>query len=206
MVVGEGIAFERAVAARGLVEHRDMRMDVALVDQPGQHLRRAVSGVGGQPLGPDAEAALHPRDHALARAYLGLAHRGARFHVHDDGVVEIDEVVGRVGVEGRPAMRAGPARCWIGRCQILGHYRCRGAERGIVENGEILAHRTAASVRCQALAARAAGLAVGIGADQAGVDREPFAAHQPLVHASRDRRLEQPAQQVAVAEAPVLVL
>lgn len=49
-----------------------------------------------QPPGPDAEAILHPRDHALARGHLGLAHRGARFHVHDDGVVEIDEVVGRI--------------------------------------------------------------------------------------------------------------
>lgn len=82
MVVSEGIALERAVAARGLVEHWDARLDVAFVDQPGEHPRRAVGGVGCQPLGPDAEAFLHPRDHALARGHLGLAHGGARFDVH----------------------------------------------------------------------------------------------------------------------------
>ncbi len=62
-------------------------------------------------------------------------------------------------------------------------------------------HRPVPSPRC-----RAAGLAIGVGADQAGVDRKPFATYQPLGHASRDRRFEQRAQQVAIAEAPVAVL
>ena len=181
MVIGEGIALERAVAAGGFVEHRDVRLNVTLVDQPGQHLRRTVGGVGCEPLGPDTEAVLHPRDHALARGHLGLAHRGARFHVHDDGVVEIDEVVGRVGVEGRPAMRAGPARCRIGRRQILRHHRCRCIRCAVVEKGQILAHRTAISVQRHAVAARPADLTMGVRADQAGVDREPFAAPQPYI-------------------------
>jgi hypothetical protein len=45
-----------------------------------------------------------------------------------------------------------------------------------------------------------------IGADQARIDREAFAADQSLGHAARDGHLEQLAQQIAVAEAPVSVL
>jgi hypothetical protein len=103
-------------------------------------------------------------------------------------------------------MRAGPARCRIGRRQILRHHRRRGAERGIVENGQILAYRTAVGGRRHAIAARTAGLTIGISADQTGVDRKPFATHQPLGHAARDRCLEQAPQQVAVAEPSVPVL
>jgi hypothetical protein len=49
-------------------------------------------------------------------------------------------------------------------------------------------------------------LAVGVSLDHAGVHRKTLAAHQPLGHAARDRRLEQLAQQIAVAKAPVPVL
>ena len=45
-----------------------------------------------------------------------------------------------------------------------------------------------------------------IGADQARIDREAFAADQPLGHAARDGHFEQLAQQVAVAEAAMPVL
>jgi len=47
---------------------------------------------------------------------------------------------------------------------------------------------------------------VDIGTDQAGIDREPFATHQPFGHATLDGHLEQLAQQVAVAEAAVAIL
>ena len=49
-------------------------------------------------------------------------------------------------------------------------------------------------------------LAVHIGLDQAGIDREALAADQPLGDAARHGRLEQLAQQIAVAEAAVPVL
>ena len=84
----------------GFVEHRDVRLDPALMDQPGQLLGRAVGGVGGQPLGLEAEAVLRPLDHALALRHLGLADGGGRLDIDDDGVFEVDQVVGRVGEEG----------------------------------------------------------------------------------------------------------
>jgi hypothetical protein len=48
--------------------------------------------------------------------------------------------------------------------------------------------------------------AVGIGPDHACINSERFAADQPCRHARRDRRLEQLAKDVAVAEAPVPIL
>jgi hypothetical protein len=50
MVVGEVLAREGAVGALGFVEHRDVRLDPALMDQPVQHLGRAIAGVGNQAL------------------------------------------------------------------------------------------------------------------------------------------------------------
>ena len=38
VIVGEVLARERAVGARRLVEHRDVRLDPVLVDEPAQHL------------------------------------------------------------------------------------------------------------------------------------------------------------------------
>jgi hypothetical protein len=44
-------------------------------------------------------------------------------------------------------------------------------------------------------------LLVRVSPDQAGIDREAFAAHEPLLDAAPDGRLEQLTQKVAVAEA-----
>lgn len=49
-------------------------------------------------------------------------------------------------------------------------------------------------------------LPAGIGPDQVGIDGEAFAADQLLGDAARHRRLEQAAQQVAVAKPAVPVL
>src|SRR3546814_7439481 len=64
----------------------------------------------------------------------------------------------------------------------------------------------AGGLRRQPFAARHRALAVRIRLDHAGVDREAFAADQPLGHAALDGRLEQLTQKVAVAEAAVPVL
>ena len=47
VVIGEVGAAEGAVAALGFVEHRDMRLDPALMHQPGEVLGRAIGAVGG---------------------------------------------------------------------------------------------------------------------------------------------------------------
>lgn len=61
-------------------------------------------------------------------------------------------------------------------------------------------------LRRQPILAGHAVLAIGIGLDQAGVDRKSLATDQPFRHAASNRRLEDLAQQIAVAEATVPVL
>src|SRR5258706_16215424 len=52
VVVGEVVAREGAVAALGVVEHRNVRCDPLFMYQPSKVLGRTVCGVGRQPLGP----------------------------------------------------------------------------------------------------------------------------------------------------------
>jgi hypothetical protein len=46
MVIDEVGALEAAIVAGRLVEHRDMRLDALVLDQPGQVGRRAIGRVG----------------------------------------------------------------------------------------------------------------------------------------------------------------
>ncbi len=63
----------------------------------------------------------------------------------------------------------------------------------------------ASSGACHSLPGTQA-LPVGIGLDQAGIDREAIAADQPFGHAALDHRLEHLTQQIAIAEAAMPVL
>jgi hypothetical protein len=74
------------------------------------------------------------------------------------------------------AVRARPARRWVGRRDKLRHDRHCPAERGVVEYGEILAHRMVGRFGRKAIAARHSALAVGVCLDHAGVDDEAIAA------------------------------
>lgn len=56
-------------------------------------------------------------------------------------------------------------------------------------------------LRRQPVLAGHANLAIGVGPDQAGIDREAFAADGPFRDAAPNRRLEQFAQEITVAEA-----
>src|SRR5712672_3960990 len=51
VVVGKVVAREGAVAALGFVETRDVLLDPAIMDEPVQHLGRAVGGIADQTLG-----------------------------------------------------------------------------------------------------------------------------------------------------------
>ena len=109
VIVDEVVAREGSVLARGLLEVRDVRLDRAFMHQPGQYLGRTVAGVGSQALGLDAKPLRGAHDHGLGCRHLGLAYGGRGLHVHDDGVLEVDEVVVAVGVAGRTAGSGCPA-------------------------------------------------------------------------------------------------
>ena len=176
----------------------------------------AVGGVADQTIGLHAEALLDPLDHRLGRFDLLRSMRWRGLDVHDDPGLQIDQVVGRVGVERRPARCGGPARRGIGQRDVLARRRWLRwlvvvvARRvGLFERIQVLAHGAARSsvlAPVGGLGPRNTARAVGVGLDDAGVDREAFAADQAFAHAATQHALEYMPQGVALAEAAVPVL
>lgn len=133
MVVGEVGAAEGAVAALGFVEHRDMRLDPTLMDQPGEVLDRAMGAVGGEPRGPEAKALLRSVEHGAGRADLGLPDGATGLEIDDDGVIEIDQIVGGVADEQHPVHQfridRGPSRLAVEGTQMRGYTRDQRRDR-----------------------------------------------------------------------------
>ena len=127
-----------AVGAVGLVEHRNVRRDPALLDQPGEVLGRAIGAVGNQALRLEAEALGGPIEHSARGADFGLADGAARFDIEDDRVVGIDQVVGGIGEEGMALVGAGPLSGWVRSRDELRRDRARCAKGGLVESGKVL--------------------------------------------------------------------
>ena len=67
MVISERLAREGAVVVGRLVEHAHMRRDAMLINQPAEHLGRAVSAVADKAAGIEIEAINGPLDHPLCR-------------------------------------------------------------------------------------------------------------------------------------------
>lgn len=108
-IVDEVGALEAAIVAGGLVEHRDVPLDTFFVDRPSQVRRGAIGGVRNEPLGPDVEALLRSLDHSALSGHFGLPHRGRRLDIDGHRVIEVDQIVGAVGIKGRLARRRVPA-------------------------------------------------------------------------------------------------
>jgi len=175
VVVGEIVAREATVSALGFVEHWDMRLDTAIVHEPVQHLGRAIGAVADQALGIQVEVLQRALDHALCRQHLGLADRRRRLDIDNDRMVGIDEIVGRIGEEGWPAVSGCPSCCRIGRRDELGRHLACCTERRIIEDGEIFRDGASRRFRRQTRGAFDAVAVAGVGLDQAGVDSKPFA-------------------------------
>jgi hypothetical protein len=75
---------------------------------------------------------------------------------------------------------------------MRGGHRARGAERGVIQDGEIFSDRTAACLRRQTGSTFDRGAVAGIGLDQAGIDGEAFAADKAFVDTALQHSLEQP--------------
>jgi hypothetical protein len=93
LIVGEVFARERPIVAGRLVEHRNLRLDRALVDQPPQHLGCPVGTVGGQALGTEPEAIFGALNHCACCTDLGLPDSSRRLDIDDDRGLQVDQVV-----------------------------------------------------------------------------------------------------------------
>jgi hypothetical protein len=95
-------------------------------------------------------------------------------------MVDIDQLVGRISEEGRPAVRRGPSCRRIARRDELGRHLTRRAKRCIVEHGEIFLDCTPGRIRWQTRGPFNAGAVASVGLDQTGIDGKAFAADQPF--------------------------
>ena len=130
-----------------------------------------------------------------------MADRRRRLDIDDDRVIDIDQVIGRIGEERWSAVRRGPSRRRIAWCDELRCDLARRAERGVVENREIFLDSAAGRRWWQTRRTLDAVSVAGIGLDQTGINGEAFTADQALIDAPLQDRLEQAPQQIAVAEA-----
>jgi hypothetical protein len=93
VIVGEVVAREGAVLARRFVEHGYMRLNAVLVDQPAEHLGRAVGAIAHEPGGIEAEAIHRALNHALGGQNVGLLDGHGGLYIDDDRMLDIDQVI-----------------------------------------------------------------------------------------------------------------
>jgi len=127
----------------------------------------------------------------------------------DDAGLHIDQVVVSVGEERGALHRTGPLGGRIGRRDELRRDLCRGAEGRIVECRQILLHGVARRGGIALFAPLGTGYRpalVGVGLDKARIDGKALAADEPGGDARQYDTLEDVAQHVAIAEAPMPVL
>src|SRR4029077_990299 len=91
-IISKVAARKGAIISLRLVDNRNMRCDVFLLDQPVQHRSCPVSGIPDKPSGLEAETLLCSLDHGPCRADLGTG----GFDIKDDAELHVDEIV--VGV------------------------------------------------------------------------------------------------------------
>jgi hypothetical protein len=101
-----------------------VRRDALVLDHPTEHRRGAVGGVAHQAIDLQSEALLDTFDHGPGRLALWAPMRRRGLHVHDDPGLQVDQVVGGVGVERRSVRRSGPTRRWIGQGDVPARLGC----------------------------------------------------------------------------------
>src|SRR6201993_4330112 len=183
-----------------------MRLDASFVNQPAQHVGRAIGAITEEPGRMKSEVLCCSLDHALGGENLRLPDRRCRLNIDNDRILNIDQIVRGVSEERLSAMGAGPACCWISRKDELGNDLGRGPKGRIIQHGQILLDGTAHGLWGQPLLALDAVLPVRVRLDQAGINRKAFSANQPLVDTATQDHLEQTSQQITITEATMTVL
>ncbi|MNQ88448.1 hypothetical protein D3C85_1037080 [compost metagenome] len=208
---------QAAVLAGRLVPHGHMRFDLLVFNHPTKQRCSAVRRITHKPSRLDVEALFDPIDHGSGGVDLRCAMRRRGLHVHDDAGRQIDQIVGRVRVEGRTTRCCGPLRSRVGRRDVPGwclrvvrHLgRTVGNRISGVQRFEVLTHRTAALgalAPLRNLGGRNIARAVRVGLDDAGIDGKSLPLHQSFGHAAVQHRLEDESKCIALAKAAMPVL
>jgi len=177
-----------------------------LINQPAEHLGRTIGAVADDLGRAEIEAGGRALDHAFGGQNFSLPDRCGCLDVDNDRVLKVDQIIGRVGKEGLPAMGTGPARRRIGWRDELGRDLGRSAKGGIVEHSQVLFDCPTGSFRWQPLLTFDPLLPVGVRLDQAGIDGKGFATNQTFSDAAPQDCLKDVPQQIALAETAVPVL
>src|SRR6202008_3866396 len=202
-VEGEVTPAPRAIFAPRLVDHRNLRRDSLLIDNPIERLGGAIGRIGGKVVRLESEALLSPFDHRLRRTNLSLTNGSGSLDINDDAELDINEIIIGIGKECWPAPRAGPLRGRIGRRHELRCHIARRTECRIVKGRQILP-RGAARGRSKAcllpFGARDRALLVGISDNQARINRKALTADQAGCNTGFNDTLENPAEHIALTE------
>ena len=170
-----------------------------------QSLGRAVTCIGDQARRSDFELFGGAVEHRLGRADFGLANGRRRLDVHNHRRLEIDEIVVGIGVDRRLVGRGCVAGRWIGRRDRLRLDRRRFAEGRVIEDRRYSATCDSRSDRglrpCERPRLRCASATIMLASTA-----KASPPHDPFLHPALHHRLEQLAQQIALAETAVAVL
>ncbi len=153
---------------------------------------------------------LDPAQHGAHGPNFGLSDRPCAFHVNDDAVVGIDEIIGLIAKECGPFAGSGPLTGGVGmRCELGLNLRC--CTKGcIVEDIQVLLHGARRIIWIDDAAIPIflwrRVLFVRISLNQTGVCSKPLPAHQTICDAAGNGLLEQMPQQFAFPKAPMPVL
>lgn len=109
-----------------------MRLDALLMDEPAEHFRATISGIADQARRVEAEPVTAALDHVARGLVFGLADGCGCLHIHDDRVVQIDQIVGAVDEVGLAAISRRPTCGWVDRGNVPGLHRRRGTEGRVV--------------------------------------------------------------------------
>jgi hypothetical protein len=104
------------------------------------------------------------------------------------------------------AVRSRPTRRGVGGRHELRGDLGRGSESSVVEDSQILTNCSASGLRWKSFVAFDPLLPIGIGLDQARIDRESFSADQSLLNTATQDALEHATKEVALPEPAMPVL
>jgi hypothetical protein len=183
--------------------------DEFLLAATAQHLRKLKLIPLLHPYSPHEAARLTPkrvsvRSSIVRAADLGLPNGPRRLDVDDHAVVGVDQIIGGVGEEGVPLVRARPLGRRIGSRDELRRHRRRRQKSRVVQSRNLFAcgaNRALLDLLRLPVLAWNRALLVRVRSDEAGVDRKSISADQTLCHAVLNDALEQMTQQIALAKA-----